>query len=128
MKNKHKIYRNLNWNRPDGGSVYSIQNDKDLVVGHESWITLKDCDLRVQPKGNQRVRDEQRKNVHAYIQGYLLEIEDGPKFDEYKELGEAVEITYNPYKHNSFVRVDTGESIYKAKAVFTNPDSVFAII
>jgi hypothetical protein len=26
------------------------------------------------------------------------------------------------------VRVDTGESIYKAKAVFTNPDSVFAII
>jgi hypothetical protein len=123
MKNKHKIYRNLNWNRPDGGSVYSIQNDKDLVVGHESWITLKDCDLRVQPKGNQRVRDEQCKNVHAYIQGYLTSARGNTL-----ELGEAVEITYNPYKHNSFVRVDTGESIYKAKAVFTNPDSVFAII
>ena len=126
MKGEVQIYRNLHRNRPDGGAVYSVRNDKGIVEGHESWLTLMGCKLRVSDKGNERVRDEERKNVHAYIQGERGQLQ--PSAWKFRQMGEPVEINYNPYKHKTFVRVDTGEPIYEAKAVFTNPFKVFAIL
>ena len=123
---KVQVYRNLNKTREDGGKVYSVRSRKSgLVVGHESYITLDNCVLRVGEKGKQRVRDEKRKNVHAYIQGELSQL--GPKAWAYGGKP-TVEIDYNPYRCDSFVRVDTGESVHEAKAVFFNPFKVVAIL
>jgi len=128
MKGEVQIYRNLHRNLEDGGAVYSIRNNDGIVEGHESFITLEDCKLRVSDKGNERVRDEMRKNVHAYIQGK-------PAQKIYK-FG-AVEITYNPYKYKSFViKKPTwfglgwtrNEPVHEAQAVFTTPYKVFAVI
>jgi len=66
---KVQVYRNLHRTEEDGTHVYSVRNDKGIVVDHVTEITLSRPILRVGPKGNQRVRDEKRKNVHAYIQG-----------------------------------------------------------
>ena len=71
----------------------------------------------------QRVRDEGRKNVHAYIQGrecYNAEEERweyiGPDCN-YVIDPNTVTVAYNPYKNDTFIRKDTGESLTKAKVV-----------
>ena len=91
---------------------YSVVQD-NKVVSHLLKFVLKDCVLRVQPAGNARVRKEMRKNVHAYIKGmprcYEEYYDRVPWFVE--EIGQA---TYNPYKHDTFVMVDTGKPIYEA--------------
>jgi hypothetical protein len=66
----------------------------------------------VSDKGNKRVRNEKRKNVHAYIQGRGRCL-----YDCYTVPITAVAITYDPYKYKSFVRMDTGKPVYKAKVV-----------
>ena len=94
------VYWNLHEHR------FSIVQD-NKVVRHLLGFGLRDCVLRVQPAGNARVRDEMRKNVHAYIKGML----DSHVGCFVREVGKA---TYNPYKHESFVMVDTGEPVYEA--------------
>jgi len=123
MKGFVQVYRNLNKKLHDGdhGPVYSVRGDDGLVKKHTCHLTLWDCTFRVSDKGNERVRDEKRKNVHAYIQGREGWNEEqqrwqyiGPSCDA---MTEAIAITYDPYKYKSFVRVDTGEPIYKADTV-----------
>ena len=69
---KVQVYRNLHRTTEEGTHVYSVRNDKGIVVDHVTQIALSKPILRVGPKGNQRVRDEKRKNVHAYIQGMRM--------------------------------------------------------
>ena len=134
---KVQVYRNLHRTEEDGTHVYSVRNDKGIVVDHVTEITLSRPVLRVGPKGNQRVRDEKRKNVHAYIQGMRMKesVIDDPRSGEKK--CEWQKITYNPYKHKNFViKKPTwfglgwvrNEPVYEAQAVFTTPHEVFAIL
>ncbi len=126
MKGEVQVYRNLHKKREDGGVVYSVRNDKGIVAAHESYLTIEDCKLRVSDKGRERVRKEKRKNVHAYIQGVRGTLT--PKARKYVQMGKPVEIYYNPYKCESFIRVDTGEPVRMARVVFTSPFKVVAII
>jgi|TARA_R110000824_G_scaffold60649_1_gene161966 hypothetical protein len=124
MKGFVQVYRNLNKKLHDGdhGPVYSVRGDDGLVKNHTCHLTLWDCSLRVGKKGKQRVRDEKRKNVHAYIQGREGWNEEEQRWtnigpDCYSMAKRSVGIAYNPYKNDSFVRVDTGESVYHAEVV-----------
>ena len=70
---RREVYRNLHFK---DDTIYSVR-EKGLVEGHALCVVMDGCDdspvtFAVGPKGNQRVRDEQRKNVHALIRGYLL--------------------------------------------------------
>jgi len=114
MKGYVQVYRNLNKKLHDGdhGPVYSVRGDDGLVKNHTCHLMLEDCSLRVGKKGKQRVRDEKRKNVHAYIQGRQLVACDQAVFYD-----RAVPISYNPYVNDSFVRKDTGEPVYKADVI-----------
>ena len=117
MKNYVQVYRNLNKKLGSDTSgkpwpVYSVRGDDGLVKKHTCHLMLEDCSLRVSNKGNRRVRDEQRKNVHAYIQGRELH---ACNMEVFYRL--SVPITYNPYKHASFIRSDTGEYITKADVI-----------
>ncbi len=49
----------------------------------------------VQPGGLERVRKEQRKNVHAFIRGKTVEAPDDP--------GRPQSVYYNPYLYSTFV-------------------------
>ena len=124
---KVQVYRNLHRTEEDGTHVYSVRNDKGIVVDHVSEITLSRPILRVGPKGNQRVRDEKRKNVHAYIQGMRMKesVIDDPRSGEKK--CEWQKITYNPYKHKSFVLVkDESVAVREAWFVEIRRDGVWA--
>ena len=114
MKGYVQVYRNLNKRLHDGdhGPVYSVRGSDGLVKCHTCHLVLRDCTFRVSDKGNERVRDEQRKNVHAYIQGV-----DCHNQIDCMWIYDSVPITYDPYKYKTFVRKDTGQPVDKAKVV-----------
>ena len=65
---KREVYRNLHFRDE---VVYSVRKD-GLVEGHALCHVMDGVTFSVGPKGNQRVRDEQRKNVHAVIRGHVI--------------------------------------------------------
>ncbi len=117
MKDQVQVYRNLHKTLEDGTKVYSVKNDKGIVVDHVTQIAIYKPILRVGPKGNKRVRDEKRKNVHAYMQGKKMR---ESLIDDYNTgigIHEWKQITYNPYRHKSFVLVED-ESVAVREAWF----------
>jgi len=102
MKGHVQIYRNLHRTTAEGKAVYSVRNDKGIVEDHVTEITLIDPVFRVSQKGKERVRQEGRKNVHAYIQGKRMKGGATPRFSK-KSMSR---ITYNPYQHDHFVLAD----------------------
>lgn len=70
---------------------------KGRLVCHLSELMLKDAKFVVQPSGNKRVRDEKRKNVHAFIEG---EWHEYAKRSTFVMMGK---VRYNPYKNVAFV-------------------------
>ena len=78
-----------------------------LVVDHAGLLSLYDCKFLVGAKGRERVRREKKKNVHAGVSGYLYE--DPVTVDRmqwYDEKGPLLPlyVTYNPYKHDTFIK------------------------
>ena len=94
---KVDVYFNLHkktWSVRQGGKV----------VGHTDQISIKDAQYVVIQKGNERVRREKRKNVHAYVRGYVDTL-------PYIMADDIKLVSYNPYKNISFVVRNTNDSI-----------------
>jgi len=135
MKGYVQVYRNLNkklssqlGNGIDpkvvgDQPVYSVRGDDGLVKAHYCHFVLHDCVFRVSEKGKQRVRDEKRKNVHAYIQGRECWNEEEKRWEyigpdcNYVNAPNTVTVSYNPYENDAFIRTDTGEPLTKAEVV-----------
>jgi len=102
-----KVYRNLN-----NGELSVMQGQK--VIAYADYIYLKDVTFHVQKAGLAKVREEKRKNVHAYVKGYI-------DTDTYIDSNERV--YYDPYKYDTFVTIDVLDEVYpihKAEKVFIN--------
>lgn len=99
MPSKVELYRNLRT------GTWSMR-EKGLVVGHPSIVELQDVKFVVRPGGRDKVRREGRKNVHAFVRG-----------DQTGDLPSMQwrEAYYNPYKHNTFVDVETGAPVLFAE-------------
>jgi hypothetical protein len=102
---KHFVYRNLRT------KTWSLRSSKRIVVGHPTEIWLDDVTLIVSEKVRRRIIQTKRKEVHAGARGNIA-----PSAELL--LPEMIEITYNPYKYESFVRVFDETPISKAKLVF----------
>jgi hypothetical protein len=89
-------------------------------------MILKNCTFKVSASGRERVRREKKKNVHAWIQG--------EKIESLSVIDCRIrEVTYNPYKHESFVFVNSfGGNPQKVEQVdfvwLTADKKVFAFI
>lgn len=95
---------------------------KGLVVGHAPALILDNVEFKVSKAGRERVLKEQRKNVHAYVIGELVEILDQAQADTMenrhnKSPEQFTWASYNPYKADHFYYTDSGEEITKADAV-----------
>ena len=97
------VYRNLH---KKCFSVKSLKTGR--VIAHVNSIDLINVSFRVSQAGRQRVLRERRKNVHAGVVGFVASgLSNNLNMD----------ITYNPYKYNSFVLKDTEIPVFKADAV-----------
>ena len=103
-----EVYRNLH------KKCWSVRQ-RGKVKLHTETICLKDAEFKVSQKGRERVLREKRKNVHAFIKGYIVDPRVLNKLDDYGNP-KWVDITYNPYKYDSFV-TDEEKSIYRADYV-----------
>ena len=104
---KVDVYWNLHKN------IWSVR-EKGKVIAHMGTVVLSDVTFRVQPAGRERVRREGKKNVHAFASGtYTPAIEGRAK--------KGRQITYNPYKYDSFVYSDDLTPVHhSAKIVLQN--------
>ena len=83
---KVRVYRNLN-----NKCVSVKQGNK--VKCHATNVVLKDCKFIVSEAGQRRVRNEKKKNVHAFIEGFVV---DARRSLELLDFGWS-SIYYNPY-------------------------------
>ena len=95
--------------------TFSVRNETKVIL-HADYVKLGNVEFRVRKGGNERVRAEKQKNVHAFVIGELLDYCKYPCEDMPSEPNNNV-VTYNPYKYESFVIKSTEEPIYNAKLV-----------
>lgn len=95
-----KVYRNLH------KGCWSIKQN-GLVKAHSDEVNLFDCNFLVNEKNRQKVIKEKRKNVHAFVKGYIW----NTPVDLIKQA------SYNPYANNYFYDVNDLVSIHKAHFV-----------
>jgi hypothetical protein len=89
------------------------------VVAHAERLHILDPQFKVSEAGRQRVLKEQRKNVHAYVVADY----DSIKFDTPTDGKGWIDVTYNPYRSNTFTRKDSGRAIFHASEALLYVDS-----
>jgi hypothetical protein len=89
---------------------------KSKVIMHADYVKLGDVEFRVRKGGKERVRSEKSKNVHAFVIGDLIDFCEYP-CDDIPTPSSDMILTYNPYKHDSFVYKGTDEPVYSAGEV-----------
>jgi len=106
-----------------------------LVVKHTHALKLvsgkvgyeRDIRFKVSEKGRQRVLKEKRKNVHAYVCGRVMDLGKVRSLEDSKARKPKTlrQVTYNPYKYETFVDVKTGEPVHFAQEVFIDGQTVY---
>jgi len=109
MGQRVKVYYNLHKH------TFSVQKN-GLVVMHADYIKLENVEFKVRPGGKQKVRQENSKNVHAFVIGDLIDYCQYP-CDDIPEEPTGDIVTYNPYKYDSFVYKETEEPVFNATEV-----------
>lgn len=116
---RHEVYYNLHKH-----CLSHRACKRGATVAHADSLLLTNVRFVVQPAGRERVLREGKKNVHAYVRGYIQKrnlegeapIEDPTHYRR---------VTYNPFKYDSFVYADTGEPVYQADTVYMFGKNVF---
>lgn len=109
--------------------IWSIRH-KGKVLGHNKLVRVANLQFVVQPAGRERVLREQRKNVHAFVRGELLEpVEWGNRRLACQNCKNGwVEITYNPYKYSTFVEKNTKKPIHNATRAILVDNRAYAFV
>lgn len=116
VRARYYIYRNLN----KGG--FSIKY-KGLVTDVLNTFEAFNVEFSVSRAGRERVLKNKVKNVHAYVVAESWT----PKLRPVPKGMKEVEVTYNPYKHESFVIKETGEPVHEAAAVRFHDNRCFIL-
>ena len=94
---KVRVYWNLHKN------VWSIQDCKSgLVIDHMSDLVLEDAKFVVRKGGQKRVREQGKKNVHAFAVGYIYKGDSIPYAKGRLHL-DWDRVKYNPYTDDYFM-------------------------
>jgi len=89
---KVRVYWNLH------SKIWSVQDVKSgRVCDHVQHISLTNAKFVVRKGGQKRVREEGKKNVHAFAVGWVSREQDENSSPYWYR------VTYNPYKHDYFM-------------------------
>ena len=111
---KVRVYRNLH------KGCLSVQQG-GLVKCHADNVVLRDFKTIVNPKGQERVRREKAKNVHAFIEGFVVDAKESWKGMLDFRWSECY---YNPYKTDHWTDSENGNYIESGEFADVAPDSV----
>lgn len=112
-----EVYRNLH------NGKFSIRDAKTkLVLAHGTNFALENVVGIVNEAGRQRVLDEKRKNVHAFLRGNLNlhSLEPTPTPDL---------VVYNPYRLDRFViqRGEEQKDFTREESIWINEIAIYVI-
>jgi hypothetical protein len=110
---KVRVYYNLHKH------MLSIQSKGEngwRVISHESSVALREVKFKVSEAGRQRVLREKQKNVHAFIEGTLVQGDE--------EISADTPVSYNPYR-GPFFQSEKGD-VHSAHSVIIFDKKVFA--
>jgi hypothetical protein len=101
---KLRIYRNLHT-----GTLSAQEKTSKgwRVTMHPAKVTLKNAKFKVNQTGRRKVLKDKQKNVHAVIEGELVDT---------KSLVQGEKITYDPYKTSQFM-LSSGKKVFEAEVV-----------
>jgi len=100
-----RVYWNLH------KKCWSVQSTQtNLVVLHANHLWLDKCKFMVRPAGQRRVREEGKKNVHAFVVGNMTS-----GYEECHFQPHGCKVSYNPYENDTFMC--SGDPIYTAMSV-----------
>jgi hypothetical protein len=108
-----RVYYNLN------KKCFSIQSKTSTgwrVTDYKNTLTLSNCKFIVSEAGRQRVLKTKRKNVHAYVEGELLDF----NCINWWNRKDFVDVSYNPYKFPWFTTPDNKIVRYSKTVLFLN--------
>lgn len=117
------VHRNLR----SGNGGLSIKSN-NTVCGHADAVYLRDVKFNVSQSGNERVRREKQKNVHAHITGDIVLCQSVIDYEsrcDFIERQGYKRVRYNPYMHTSFVYSNTDEPVYKAREAYIMLDRIY---
>ena len=103
---KVRVYRNLH-----KGCISVRQGN--LVKCHTDNVILRDFKTIVSKAGQDRVRREKAKNVHAFIEGYVVSHTETYRDENQQKLidFEWGQLYYNPYKTDDWTELETGKAV-----------------
>ena len=118
---KVRCYRNLH------RGCISIQQG-GLVKCHTDNVILRDFKTIVNKKGQERVRREKAKNVHAFIEGYVISHVETSRDENQQKLLDFKygQLYYNPYKTDDWTDLETGQAVDRGEYVDIATDFVLA--
>jgi len=110
MGKRVRVYRNLHT------GTFSVQDAKTgLVIAHLDRIFIKDAAFVVRPAGRAKVLRDKKKNVHAFVVGYVSCDYCTP----------SREVSYNPYKAEHFYFKSSEEPVLASECVLLKDNKIF---
>jgi len=101
--------------------VWSVRDVKTRkVIMHTKYVMLSKAKGKVSEAGRQRVLKEKKKNVHAGIEGFLISYDN--KFFKDVHYNPNNQLTYNPYKYNTFVWKRNEQPFIDSEIVYMDAD------
>src|SRR5210317_1633937 len=126
---KVRIYRNLH------KKCFSVKQN-NLVLVHADSVSLEEVKFIVSKAGQKRVRDEKKKSVHAFIEGYVVDTREADKYIDGEWSDQEIEngftnwtcAYYNPYECDGFMNTAT-EQVYETAKIadLSNLDKVIYV-
>lgn len=101
---------------------YSIMQG-GVVRASARQVLLADVQFVVRESGRQRMIAEQRKNVHAYAVGRLVDHVHPHDTRDLQRL-DGRPLTYDAYRDASFVDADDGSAVWQADSVLLHERGV----
>ncbi len=126
---KVRVYRNLH------KDCFSVKQD-GLVRCHADNVTLENVKFIVSKAGQRRVRDEKKKNVHAFVEGFICDTREADNYVDGEWSDDEIEngfthwtcAYYNPYECDGFMNTATEQVYEEAKiADLSNLDKVIYV-
>ncbi len=106
---------------------------KGRVIDVVDGAVISDATFVISESGQARVRRERTRNVHAFVEGSLVEtfalgtLGARSARSLVRRSEGMVPITYHPYKYDHFMRTDVGRPIESAPLVVAGPLDIIAL-
>lgn len=109
------VYRNLNCKSEE--ERYSVMQN-GLVVAHCDEIYLEEVDFVIRKAGKRLARCSGKRNVHAFIKGFIINKPIKTKF--------FTPIRYNPFNEYGFFSNENNQELKKASTVILKKSAIIA--